>query len=171
MRQAAGSPRGFTLLELVVCLLVFSALVTVLLERLAYYQELAEKAAMESTARVVKTGLQIRLAQLIITNRQAEAAVLERGDPVQWLEVRPANYGGAWREPAEPGNWYFDAPRRELVYVARTGNRLEIDGRPDGRQLRFQVRLLKDTVRVAGGQVESVTGVTLLPVLPYRWPY
>lgn len=170
MRRAGGPPRGFTLLELVVCVLVISALVTALLERLAYYQELAEKAAMESTARVVKTGLQIRLAQLIIANQQAEAAALETGDPTQWLEVRPANYDGPWRESAEPGNWYFDGPRRELVYVARTATRLEIGGQPDYRQLRFRVRLLKDTLQVAGGQVESVTGVTLLPVTAYRWP-
>jgi len=170
MRRAGGKPRGFTLFELVVCILVISALATVLLQRLAYYQEAAEKAAMESTARAVKTGLQIQLAQFIIANRQLQAGVLEQADPFQWLERKPGNYGGLFREPLQPGNWYFDAQEKQLVYVVATGNRLELDGRPGEKQLRFRARLLKDRIRIAGGQVESVTGVTLLPVVPYRWP-
>lgn len=172
-RRATGSPRaaqGFTLFELVVCILVISALATVLLDRLAYYQEAAEKAAMESTARVVKTGLQIQLAHLIIANRQSQAAVLEQADPFQWLEQKPGNYGGIFREPLQPGNWYFDAREKQLVYVVATGSRLELDGRPDGKQLRFRARLLKDRIRIAGGEIESVTGITLLPVVTYRWP-
>ncbi len=163
--------RGFTLLELVVCILIFAALVTVLLNRLGFYQEAAEKAAMESTARVVKTGLQIRLAELIIENRQGEAAALETEDPVQWLEKKPANYGGAYHEPAQPGTWYFDGQARQLVYVVNTGSRLELDGQADTKQVRFRARLLKDRLQLAGGgPVEGVTGVTLQPVLPYRWP-
>jgi prepilin-type N-terminal cleavage/methylation domain-containing protein len=165
-----GAARGFTLFELVVCLLVFSVLVTVLLERLAYYQELAEKAAMESTARVVKTGLQIRLAQLIVANRQAEAAELETADPVQWLEIKPVNYGGAYHGAASPGTWYFDEQARQLVYLVLTGDRLKFDGQTGHKQVRYRVRLLKDRISVAGGPVTSVTGVTLAVVTPYYWP-
>jgi hypothetical protein len=142
----------------------------VLLDRLAYYQELAEKAAMESTARVIKTGLQIRLAQLIIANRQAEASVLETADPVQWLETKPVNYGGAYHEDAQSGAWYFDGPARQLVYFVTTGRRLELDGQTGPKQVRYRVRVLKDRISLAGGPVESVTGVTLAAVTPYRWP-
>jgi len=162
--------RGFTLFELVVCMVVISVLVAVLLVRLAYYQELAEKAAMESTARVIKTGLQIRLAQLIIANRQAEAAVLETADPVQWLETKPANYGGRYADPVQPGTWYFDDQARQLVYVVTTGSRLEIVGQTGRKRVRYRVQLLKDRISLAGGVVVSVTGVTLNIVTPYYWP-
>jgi prepilin-type N-terminal cleavage/methylation domain-containing protein len=162
--------RGFTLLELVVSLIVIAALATLLLSRLAYYQETAERIAMETTIRLIKTGLQIRLAELIIVNRQSEAAVLEMEDPVQWLEKRPANYGGVFHDYASPGTWYFDEQARELVYVANAASRLEIDARYDAKVLRFRPKLVRDRVSAPGGTVESVTGVTLAAVQPYRWP-
>jgi len=161
--------RGFTLFELAVGVVIISILAWVLLTRLAYYQEMAEKAAMESTVRVIKTGLQIHLAELIIGNRQREAGTLEVEDPMQWLEPRPANYAGAYREPPTLGRWYFDATARQLVYVVNTGNRLDLAAAADAKQIRFRARLLKDRLNVGGGVVESVTGVTLTAVTPYRW--
>ena len=161
--------RGFNLFELVVALALIAALAAVLLDRLAYYQEMAEKAAMDSTLRVLKTGLQIRLAELIIGNRQGEAAALEMEDPMRWLDPPPVNYAGAYREPPNFGKWYFDAKARQLVYVVSLGNRLELAASADSQQIRFRTQLLKDRVNVAGGTVESVTGVTLTPVTPYRW--
>lgn len=161
--------RGFNLFELVVALALIAALAAVLLDRLAYYQEMAEKAAMESTLRVIKTGLQIRLAELIIGNRQGEAAALEMEDPMRWLDPPPVNYAGAYREPPNFGKWYFDAKARQLVYVVSRGNRLELAAPGETQQVRFRAQLLRDRVNVAGGAVESVTGVTLTPVTPYRW--
>jgi general secretion pathway protein G len=161
--------RGFTLLELVVAIAVIGVLAAVLLARLAYYQEMAEKAAMEATLATIKTGLQLQLAELILTNRQAEASRLETEDPVRWLEQKPANYAGAYREPPEPGTWYYDAPRRELVYTVNTGSRLALaDGAP-GKELRFRARLIRDRARFGGEEVEGVSGVVLVPVRPYRW--
>ncbi|HET9404637.1 MAG TPA: prepilin-type N-terminal cleavage/methylation domain-containing protein [Burkholderiales bacterium] len=162
--------RGMTLFEFAVCVMIIGVLAAVLLNRLVYYQEMAEKAAMESTARLLKTGLQIRLAELIITNRQSEAAALEQENPVQWLETRPSNYGGLIHDDSRPGAWYFDERERQLVYVVNTGNRLDLGGETGPKQVRYSARLLRDRVRTAGGVVESVTGVTLVPVLPYRWP-
>jgi general secretion pathway protein G len=163
--------RGFTLFELVVVVTVFAALATVLLDRLFYLQEAAEKAAMESTLRGIKTGLQVRLAELIIANREGEAGLLEAEDPLRWLEeARPANYGGAYREPPVPGTWYFDAAERQLVYVVNTGNRLEIAGPAGVKQLRFRARLVRDRIRLPGGALERINGIAMAPVHPYRWP-
>jgi general secretion pathway protein G len=141
----------------------------VFLERLRFYQEMAEKAAMEATLRQIKTGLQIQLAVLIIANRQGEAMQLETEDPTRWMDTRPANYAGLYRERPEPGAWYFDPREVELVYVANIGDRLKLDGATHSKEIRFRARLLKDRVPAAGGTIESVTGVTLTSIHPYRW--
>ena len=160
---------GFSLFELVAAVIIISVLAVVLLNRLGYYQEMAEKAAMESTLRIIKTGLQIRLAELIVTNRQAEAATLETEDPVRWLDDKPPNYAGPYRAPPDNGTWYFDASEHQLVYVVNTGNRLELDSGTGAKQVRFRARLLKDRLQLYGTGVESVSGVALVPVNPYRW--
>jgi hypothetical protein len=153
-----------------VVVVIVSVLAAVALQRLAVYQELAERAAVEATLRIVKTGLQLRLADLIIGNRQADAGVLERDDPMRWLAEKPANYGGDYRTPPRPGVWYYDRSRGELVYVASRGEFLEVEPVDGVKQIRFRVRLLKDVVHFGGMTAESVTGITLVPVTPYRWP-
>jgi len=165
-----GRARGFTLFELVVAIAVIAVIATVLLGRLAYYQEAAERASVDTTLRLVKTGLQIHLAELIIGNRQRDAGLLEEVDPMRWLERKPANYGGAYEEGAEPGSWYFDEKVHQLVYVVNTGNRLEIDGKNGRKVLRYRVRLVKDRYNAPGGAVEGISGITLAAVSPYRWP-
>jgi type II secretory pathway pseudopilin PulG len=167
-RRGRGSP-GFTVVELAVAVAVIAVAVALLLNRLAYHQEMAEKAAMESVVRAVKTGLQLRLAELIATHRQGQAAALEIEDPMRWLDARPDNYEGVYGGVPERGKWYFDAGKRHLVYIVNTGDRLEIDTVATIGELRFQARLLKDRVTFAGGVVESVTAVTLAPVTSYRW--
>jgi len=163
-------PAGFTLIEVAVVVIVAATLMTVALQRLARYQELAERAAMESTLRLVKTGLQIRLAELIIENRQAEAAVLEQENPMQWLAERPQNYQGEYRRPLQRGAWYYEKRHGELVYVANNAASLEADFEDGVKEVRFRARLLKDVVKFGGATIESVTGITLVPVKPYFWP-
>ena len=167
--HAKRNATGFSILELVVCIIVISVLAAVLLNRLGYYKEMLEKAAMESTLRNIKTGLQVQLAELIVTNRQAQAGRLEYEDPVKWLDEKPSNYGGIYRTPPTTGTWYFDSGAHELVYVVDTGSRLELDGGASPKQVRFRALLIKDRLRFFGNDVEGVAGVALLPVKPYRW--
>jgi type II secretory pathway pseudopilin PulG len=170
MMRLARRSRGFTVFELAVAATVIGVLAVLLLNRLSYYQEMAEKAAMESMAKLVKTGLQLRLADLIATNRQGEAATLEIADPMQWLDARPVNYGGDYGAGFHRGTWYFDSGRRHLVYVVNVGDRLETDTAGAPKEVRFHARLVRDRLEIGGKTAESVTAVTLSPVAPYRWP-
>ncbi len=149
--------------------MIVSLLAAAFARRLVVYQELAEKAAMDYTLSIIKTALQIRLANLITDNRQNEATELERTNPMQWLADKPANYLGPYQEPAERGSWYYDERRLQLVYVPRSADFLRIDNGYDDGEIRFRTRLIFDAVPVAGTRVDSVTGVALVPVRPYRW--
>ena len=161
--------RGFTLFELVVVIIIARLVGTVFLNRLRFYQEMAEKASMEYTLRIVKTGLQIRLAELIIANRQADANQLETENPMSALEVKPENYAGDYREPPARGNWYFDVGLRQLVYVVNNGDYLEAREISGVKQLRFEAKLVIDRIQFGGSTINSVSGVVLFPVHPYRW--
>lgn len=161
--------RGFTLFELLVAIVIVSVLAAVLLDRLRFYQEKAEQAAVQATLQAVKTGLQIRLAELIIERREQEAVRLEVENPTQWLSKIPPGYAGDYREPPQPGAWYYDSGKRQLVYVPNNTDYLKV-GEVDGiKQLRFEVKLLKIQSVIFGSRVDRVEGVRLVAVYPYHW--
>jgi prepilin-type N-terminal cleavage/methylation domain-containing protein len=159
---------GFTLIELVVVISIVSVLAAAAFERFLYYQERAEKAAMDGTLAATKMGLQIRLAELIMTNRQMAAAELESENPMRWLVEPPPDYAGEYRTSPKPGNWYFSTAARQLVYVPINRSYIQLN-QEDSKELRFQVKLFYDEIEIAGGKHWSLTGVRLLPVRPYRW--
>lgn len=161
--------QGFSLFELIVVIFVVSLLAAVFARRLTAYQEFAEKAAMDATLSIIKTALQIRLANLIIDNRQADAPELERTNPMEWLAETPSNYAGLYREPTERGSWYYDQRLLQLVYVPSSADYLRMEKTDGGREIRFRTRLIFDPVQVAGMRVNSVAGVALTPVRPYQW--
>jgi prepilin-type N-terminal cleavage/methylation domain-containing protein len=160
--------RGFALIELMLVVIIVGMLATVVLDRMLYYQERAEKAVMDATLAAIKMGLQVRLAELIITNRQAAVAQLERDNPMLWLDEPPSTYRGEYRSPAETGNWYFAADARQLVYVPNKTSYLQWN-QADSRELRFQVRLRYDDIETVAGKVRAPTGIAIVPAQPYRW--
>jgi len=169
-RQPRPRQRGFSLLELAVVAVVLSVLLAVLLERLAFYQEMAERARFESTLQGYKTALQIRLAELILERREGEARRLEDENPTQWLSERPTDYGGAYPLRPEPGAWYFDDTTRELVYVANSARRLVIELRDGRKQLRFRVKVVYQEIAAGSSRVRGLAGIGLQPSVAYRWP-
>ncbi len=162
--------RGFSLLELAVVACVLSVLLAVFLNRLTFYQELAERAQFESTLQAYKTALQIRLAELIVDRREAEARTLEAGNPTELMSTKPANYGGDYPASPRPGTWYFDTGAHELVYVVNTGGRLSRAVTDNPKQLRYKVRVIFQPINAPGGSINSIGGITLVPGRVYQWP-
>ena len=68
--------RGFTIFELVVVIVIASVLAIILLNRLWYYQEIAEKTAMEMTVMNMRSGLRLRIAELMMRDKMSEAGQL-----------------------------------------------------------------------------------------------
>jgi type II secretory pathway pseudopilin PulG len=169
-RRARQRQLGFSLMELAVVAVLLSILLGVLLERLTFYQEAAERARFEATLQVYKTALQIRLAELILERREGEARGLEVENPTRWLSERPTDYGGIYPVQPEAGAWYFDESARELVYVANSARRLQVEPRNGMKQLRFTVKVAYQDVSVSGKPIRSVAGIGLQPAMEYQWP-
>jgi general secretion pathway protein G len=161
--------RGFTRFEFALVVAIAALLGGLLLERLSFYQEAAEHARFESDLQTFKTGLQLRMAELIATNREQDLQQLRQASPARWLDQPLPNYAGEYPAQPERGLWYFDSGARELVYVPVSTRFLSTGERRRPPQLRFRVVITGQPVLAPGGLVEGVARVFLDPLYPFQW--
>lgn len=165
---------GFSLLELMVALTVISIVGIVLLNRLSYYQEMAEKADMEYTVSAIKSALRMRMASLMIEGRAQEFRLLAQENPMDWLEKKPANYL-TLQLPVDPrfsleGHWHFDAANRMLVYLPKHNNYFQPD-KSGQKRIRLQVTYLRNEATAANDQRPDrpTDSVAVALIEPYKW--
>jgi len=160
-------PRGFSLLESVVSLVLIGVCAGLLLERLAYYQEAAEKAIMELEVNKLKLALQVHIGDLIARNQPVDYVRIARENPMLWLDRPAAGYRGEFAGDASDlpkGSWYFNRSSAELVYLLNQDRNFQ--PKSDGRAL---VRWRVKTVRPAAAADGTVIGLQLAPAEPYSW--
>ena len=157
---------GFTLIELILVICLVSVLAVAAAERFLYYQERAEKAAMESVLAGVKMGLQIRMAEMFMTNQQVKASELESENPMRWLQEPPVTYAGEYATPVKSGYWYYAARDHELAYVPTSSSFLDT-GQPGSKELRFRVVIRYESNAITGGRTPA--GVGVVPVREFKW--
>ena len=170
-RKSAGA----TLLEFAVAASVLGVLAFVLLDRMTYYQEWAEKANMEYTAAALKSALRIEFSTMMVEGRMREGSALARQNPMSWLDKKPANYlgefDGAPPDTQPRGGWYYDRSARVLVYRVSQSRYFEPDSR--GRQeVRFRVMAIYDKSpddMNLGASPMPPSGIKLILVEPYKW--
>lgn len=169
---AVRQARGFTLIELAVVVCVVALLATALLNRINFYQEQAEKAAMEHTVGVLRSALHLQMTSLLAKSKESEIPALVRQNPMKWLAEKPPNYAGEYFAPKpqdiEIGNWYFDLHRRNLIYLPRNNTFLHID-QSGLKHVTFHVRLVTAAEEGDAEDKNRIVGVTLDPVVSYKW--
>ncbi len=163
---------GFTLIELIVVVCIIALCAALLLDRLRYYQEAAEKAVMEQTVGALRSAVTLRAASLLLKGQERDIGLLARANPIEWLMDPPPGYRGEFRAPepaVPPGSWYFDATRSELVYVPNLDAHLK--PAPDGsKRLRFRVQIEFEPVEPDSKRERGALSATrLAPVVPYAW--
>src|ERR1700758_2555130 len=103
---------GFKLFEFAVAAAIFAILVTVLLQRMWFYQGEAERVAVQQTVVNIRTALEIKVVQGRLPGRQVDLTMLAQQNPITWLSEKPVNYVGEYFSPTDQevavGNWYFD---------------------------------------------------------------
>jgi general secretion pathway protein G len=160
----AGRCDGFTLLELCVAIALISVVAGVLLNALAFYQELAERTAIDLTLLNMRSGIRQQIADKMIHGREADLEQVVAGNPVDWLAKPPPGYAGELSAgngaAPRPGEWFFDVERRELGYVPRLRSHLRLRAAEDS--MRWRIR----GVRSRSGQIEDVS---LVSVTRYTW--
>lgn len=170
--------RGFTLLELAVVIVIVALLAGVLLKRVIFYQEQAERVSMEQTVGILRAAMHLQMADRLLHERERPMAQLAGDNPMNWLAEKPGNYLGEYDNPKwgqiGEGNWYFDTHDRVLVYLPTHREHLQIAAGEQGG-LRFRVRLsMTNSVGFSAKDGQAATqarfeGVLLEPVTPYKW--
>ena len=161
-----GRQAGISLFESIALVVVAGVLIIVLLQQLVHYQAMAKSAVMEMTVENMRSGLRLRVAELMIANRNAEMADLLQQNPVTWLDAPPANYLGQLQQPDRAklplDSWYFDLGQHELVYLFPTNNmawRSPAGAPVSVRSLHIRVTARRQANGATGGSVAE--GVSL----------
>ncbi|MDO8464471.1 MAG: type II secretion system protein [Gallionella sp.] len=166
--------RGFSLFELVVVISIVAVLMAILLGRMLYYQEQAEKTVMAEVAGAIQSALIIQYGRILTRGKKSDVEWLVKDNPMNWLQQKPPNYAGEFHDltplTVETGNWVFDLDSRDLIYVPRLVNNFK-PGK-DGKQwIRYHVVVQYDPSRLPSLQnaPPELTGILFQPVEPYSW--
>lgn len=167
------SSKGFTLIELLVVVVIIAVLYTVLLDRVSFYQERAEKTAMMEVEGALQSALVMQYGRLILHGSEADIAQLATENPMKWLMKPPANYAGEFYEPqpsaVEPGSWVFDLKTHELVFILNRADYF-IPGADGQKWVRYHVNLKYDPVLgIRNTAVKELVGALFEPVESYKW--
>lgn len=171
IEPALARTRGFTFFEFAIVALVLSALAVIFYDKLLFYQEQSEKAAMERTIDSIESALRMRHAQLFSMDRAGDVAILASSNPIDWLITKPLNYIGIKEGPlpsdSPRGVWYFDPKRHQLIYVVKHDRHLKYPA----REIAFQVVQNLETVPKGSeqGADNLAYGVSFKAIQPYRW--
>lgn len=165
--------RGFTLLELIVVISVVAITATAALGRLFWYQSQAEKVTMQYNATMIKNGLWMGAASLMMAGRTPDIPALAEHNPMNLLAQKPANYlgeiDGRKTEALEGGNWFYDDSKHQVVYVVGH-RRYFMPEVPDDFTIRYGMKVLYGEMELApGSKVTYIAGITLVPLSKYTW--
>lgn len=155
--------RGAGYLEFAVVAIVFAILTGILLHKVRFYQDEAERLAAERVVTSLRAALASRAASLYLRGSEAEIAALERQNPIDWLERRPPNYAGEFDAPKPgtipSGQWYFDRSTTTLSYLL---NKREYFIGSDSKRLNFKVKFARNpSTTLSKQEGPGLGGVTL----------
>ena len=178
MKNMTQPPKGFTLIELIVVITIIVILIGVFLPRVWFYQEQAEKAAMEQVSGALQSGLLMQYGHLLAGGKGSEVQNLVTENPTHWLMQEPGNYAGEFDGVAPdeipPGNWAFDLQTRELIYVPYRTDYF-VPGKDGLKWVRYRALLKYEPLPGAvasGGKnrgAQELTGLLFKPVERYKW--
>jgi len=162
---------GFTLVELLVVISIVAILAGMLFKRVLFYQELAEKAAMQQVVSALQSALVLEYGHRMANSTGQEINNLITQNPMDWLAQKPANYAGEFQalnpSAIEPGNWAYELSSHELIYVPDHAQ-LFVPAKSGAKLIRYRVATAYESSSRAKG-VKVPSGVTFAPVEPYQW--
>ena len=161
--------RGFSLFGLGLMALLISILAVLLLKRLYYYQEVAEKARVELTLKSLTNALKVKMGQMMIDDRAYRWGQLAEENPFAWFDQKPADYCGEVDElvAIQSGCWVYRPQENDMAYKPINTGHLETPNH--NGLLRFRVKAIATPKHGREGEPEIAESVRIEPVERYRW--
>ena len=78
------SLKGFTLIELIIVIIIIVTLMGLFMNRVMFYQEQAEKVAMEEVAGAIQSALILQYGQILTRGKPSDVAALTQDNPMNW---------------------------------------------------------------------------------------
>jgi general secretion pathway protein G len=172
--KAQKKQSGFTLIELIVVIAVLSVLISIFLNRVEYYQELAEKTAMTENVGAIQSALTIQHSKHYLRANKEDISLLPTENPMKWLQKLPQNYAGEFYDPkpnsVAPGNWVFDLKDHELIYVLDRTEHF-VPGRDGKKWIRFHIAMQYEQIKNGGvmGKDKELVGTVFAPIEQISW--
>ena len=168
-----AGPGGFTLVELLLVVSIVAVLAGALFKRVLFYQEMAEKAAMQQVEGALKSALILQYGHRMTLGMGSEINNITNENPIEWLAQKPSNYLGEFNSvnlaTIEPGNWAYDKSLHELIYVPGRSE-FFVPSKKSGKSIRFHTFFAYDfTPGYKGKSGKQLSGVIFAPVEPYQW--
>lgn len=173
--RARACQRGASLIELIAVVILVLTFIGTATIKIWELRIAAEKTGIEYTLGTLRSALGIQVVTAITRQGVAALGHYEHTNPMQYLEVLPANYLGAFDgEPDKPvaGAWYFDRKQAALVYHVRFAKYLVNDNYRHPELIHFQVQLAYQDANNNGKfdpVVDTPRALNLVPLDNYHW--
>lgn len=136
--------RGFSLLELALSVFIISILMYVFAVKVADYQAMAADVAVQHVVGGIRTGLAVRMTELMARGDDAQLVALAQANPVALLAKPPVNYLGE-RPISEASQlsgdqWFFEPNDKCLIYLLNSRKNVATEGQ---KLLKFKVKLVR----------------------------
>lgn len=167
--------RHMSRLELAISVIIVGVLIGVVAWRANKLMVKAEQVSVMQVAGQLRAALGLEVAARVARGHLAAAAGLAASNPMDLLQVRPANYLGVLSDPdpaqIRPGNWYFDSRTGYLVYRVQHTDDFETVLTGPARaefviRLRYRDGDGNGRYNAAG---DTLYGVDFVPAAPFRW--
>ena len=170
-KTGIGLKAGFSLLELMVVACVVGIVSLYFFDRVLFYQEMAEKTAVEITAMHLRNGVRFHVADMLLHQKEKEINGMEGANPMRWVDYPPPGYLGELKHPQwdqiAPGSWYFDMDKGEIVYRVRRGRHF-VSGTNGQQVLRFRV-VASFHRSTSDPSITLAEGLKLILLEKYTW--